>query len=349
MLTGDTIRARALELGFDRCGIAPAADLPELLYLRTWLEKGYAGEMGYLARTAARRADVRTVLPSAQSVVALATVYNVDRPYSTQITDTGEARIARYAWGDDYHLVIGRRTDDLLSWMRGQSSVPFDARAYVDTGPVQERVYAQRAGLGWIGKNTCLIDPELGSWLFLSEIICSLHLEPGPPALDQCGACTLCLEACPTGAIRKPWVLDATRCLSYLTIEVKESLPPARRADVGSHVFGCDICQEVCPWNDSAVRTSSREWAPRAALDRPALIELWRRSDTDWRRALRKSALQRAGVRRLRRTVAVALGNSGNPDALAALDDPPGDSPTCADPLVTEHVTWAQRALRGRR
>ena len=348
MLTGPVIKARGLELGFDRCGIAPAADLPELPYLRTWLEKGYAGEMGYLARTAARRADVRAVLPSAQSVVALATVYNVDRPYSTQITDPGEARIARYAWGDDYHRVIGRRTDDLLSWMRGQSSVPFDAKAYVDTGPVQERVYAQRAGLGWIGKNTCLIDPELGSWLFLSEIICSLQLESDPPALDQCGTCTLCLEACPTGAIREPWVLDATRCLSYLTIEVKESVPPTRRADVGSHVFGCDICQEVCPWNDSAARTSGREWAPRAALDRPGLIELWRRSDADWRRALKKSALQRAGVRRLRRNVAVALGNSQNPDALTALDNPPDDSPTCEDPLVTEHVTWARRALRER-
>ena len=349
MLTGDTIRARALELGFNRCGFAPAADLRELHYLRTWLEKGYAGEMGYLARTATRRADVRAVLPSAQSVVALATVYNVDRPYSTEITDAGEARIARYAWGDDYHRVIGHRTDDLLSWMRDQSSVPFDAKAYVDTGPVQERVYAQRAGLGWIGKNTCLINPELGSWLFLSEIICSLQLEPDPPAFDQCGTCTLCLEACPTGAIREPWVLDSTRCLSYLTIEVKESVPPAQRADIGSHVFGCDICQDVCPWNDSAARTAGREWAPRAALDRPGLIDLWRRSDADWRRALKQSALQRAGVRRLRRNVAVALGNSRTADALAALDNPPDDSPTCEDPLVTEHVAWARRALGERR
>ena len=225
MLTASSIKSRAIEAGFDRCGIAAAAAYPELAYLREWIDQGRAGDMAYLARTAAHRADVRRVMPSARSVIVAATVYNVDRPYSTERADPTEAGIARYAWGDDYHDVLGRQLDRLLAWMRAESAEKFEARAYVDTGPVQERVYAQYAGLGWIGKNTCLINPELGSWLFLSEIICSLDLEPDPAGFDRCGACTLCLEACPTSALVEPWRLDATRCLSYLTIENKGRSP----------------------------------------------------------------------------------------------------------------------------
>jgi len=200
----EDVKARAAELGFDLCGVAPAAAHRELAFLREWLDRGYAGEMHYLHRTADRRADVRHVLPSARSVISLGTVYNTDRPYSTEIADQSRALVARYAWGDDYHEVIRQRLDALVDWMRTQSGPEFDARAYVDTGPVQERVYAQYAGLGWIGRNTCLINPELGSWVFLSEIICSLPLEPDPPALDQCGTCRACLEACPTGALIEP-------------------------------------------------------------------------------------------------------------------------------------------------
>src|SRR5437773_9039675 len=215
-MTSSQIKARARELGFDACGIAPAAAHPELAFFREWLDRGYAGEMAYLHRTADRRADVRNVVPSARTVIVTATVYNTDRPYSTESADPLRAQIARYAWGDDYHDVIERRLDRLIAWMREASAQPFDARRYVDTGPVQERVYAQHAGIGWIGKNTCVIDPKLGSWLFRGEIICSLSLEPDPPALDQFGTCTLCLEACPTAALVAPGVLDSTAWLSYL-------------------------------------------------------------------------------------------------------------------------------------
>src|SRR5437588_7757287 len=239
MLTSSTIKDKARGLGFDLCGIAPAGDLPELTFFREWLDRGYAGEMTYLHRSAERRADVRNVLPSARTVVGTRTNYSTDRPDSTECADAGRAHVARYAWGVDYDDVIGGRLDALLSWMRHEAAEPFEARRYVDTGPVQERVYAQHAGIGWIGKNTCVIDAELGSFFFLGEIICSLPLEPDAPALDRCGTCTLCLEACPTQAIVAPAVLDATRCISYLTIELRGAVPDGLRRAVGSHVYGC--------------------------------------------------------------------------------------------------------------
>ena len=265
--------------------------------------------MTYLHRSARKRADVRLVVPSAQTVIVTGTLYNTDRPYSTECADRGRAGIARYAWGDDYHEVIGQRMEALLAWMRAQSPEPFEARAYVDTGPVQERVYARHAGIGWIGKNSCVINPEIGSWIFLSAIICSLPLEVDAPSLDQCGTCTLCIEACPTQAIVAPGVLDATRCISYLTIELKSDIPRERHGGVGSHVYGCDICQEVCPWNAAAPRSADPAWQPRAAWDRVDLLTLARRTDDDLTAALRGSPMQRTGVRGLRRNLAVALNN----------------------------------------
>jgi epoxyqueuosine reductase len=245
MLTAAAIKTKAAELGFDLCGIAPASDHPELEFFREWLDRGYAGEMAYLKRSSERRADVRRVVPTARTVIVTATVYNTDRPYSTESTDPRRAHIARYAWGDDYHDVIGARMHQLLDWMREMSRAsglePFDARAYVDTGPVQERVYAQYAGIGWIGKNTCVISPEKGSWIFLAEIICSLDLDCDRPAFDQCGTCTLCIEACPTKAIVAPGVLDSNRCISYLTIEQRGDIPEEFHDHIGTHVYGCDI------------------------------------------------------------------------------------------------------------
>src|SRR5262245_4662129 len=277
-MTSAEIKAQAARLGFDVCGVAPAAAFPELRFFREWLARGCGGEMRYLDRSADRRNDVRAVLPSARSVIALGTVYNVDRPYSTE-QDDRTAQIARYAWGDDYHDVIGRRMAALLEWMRASSAEPFDARAYVDTGPVQERVYAQYAGVGWIGKNTCVINAERGSWIFLSEILCSLALEPDAPALDRCGSCQLCPAAFPTGAIVEPYVLDSRRCLSYLSIELKGSIPVDLRASFGAHAYGCDICQEVCPWNHRPARSADAAWQPRAAFDAPSLAALWNNAD----------------------------------------------------------------------
>jgi epoxyqueuosine reductase len=335
------IKREAAAAGFDLCGIAGAADHVELRYLRDWLDRGYAGGMEYLRRSADRRADVRHVLPTARSVISLGTVYNTAHPYSAENLDAGRAAIARYAWGDDYHGVIQSRLEVLLERLRSICGNGFEARAYVDTGPVQERVYAQYAGLGWIGKNTCLINPGLGSWIFLSEVICNLDLEPDEPIFDQCGTCTLCLAACPTGALVEPGVLDSTRCLSYLTIENKDAIPEEQRVLLGSHAYGCDICQDVCPYNNTATTASSADqaWQPREGLAAPGLLDLWQRTDDELRALLKGSAMKRAGVRRLRRNLAVAIGNSGNPEAAGVLER--HDQPLCRDPLVEEHIAWA--------
>jgi epoxyqueuosine reductase len=354
MLTSAHIKSKAASLGFDLCGIAPADDFPELSFLAEWLDRGYAGEMAWMRRTAERRSDVRNVVPGARSVIVTATLYNTDRPYSHEQASNrnpapgarspepgAPAKISRYAWGDDYHDVISRRLDALLEWMRSTSGVPFDARAYVDTGPVQERVYAQYGGLGWIGKNTCLINPEIGSWVFLGEIICSLPLDPDTQGLEQCGTCTRCLEACPTGALVEPGVLDSNKCLSYLTIERRSAIPEEHRTALGGHVYGCDICQEVCPYNQPAPRSDDAPWQPRAGLDVPRLVDLWRRSDGDLLALVKGSAMTRAKLAGLRRNLAVAIGNSSDPEALAALREPPGDRASLADPMVQEHVAWA--------
>ncbi len=309
-LTASQIKARAQELGFDACGVAPAGDLPELRLFPDWLARGYAGTMAYLARSADRRADVRRVLPSARSVVVTATVYNTSRPYSTESADPSRAEIARYAWGDDYHDVIGRRLEHLLEWMRRSSPDPFEARAYVDTGPIQERAYARHAGIGWIGKNTCVINPRLGSWIFLGEIICSLPLAADEPSHDQCGTCTLCIEACPTRAIVEPGVLDSTRCISYLTIEHRGEIAPELGASMGSHVYGCDVCQEVCPYNQVAPASADPAWQPRAVWDRPALADLARLRDEDLTHELEGSAMSRAKPAGLKRNIAIAIANA---------------------------------------
>ena len=347
VLTSEAVKREASAAGFDLCGIAPAAAFPELTFLHEWLDRGYAGEMHYMHRTAERRADVRNVMADAKSVISLAVIYNTDLPYSTENADPSRAAIARYAWGDDYHGVIERRLQTLVDRLRTVAGDGFEARAYVDTGPVQERVYAQRAGLGWIGKNTCLINSELGSWIFLAAVICNAALEPDAAALDQCGTCTLCLDACPTHALVEPGVLDAAKCLSYFTIELKGAIPAEYRDALGGHAYGCDICQEVCPWNLSPTVAASTDapWQARAGLDGPRLLDLWGRTDDQLRALLKGSAMKRAGVKRLRRNLAVAIGNAG---AAAAVDPLTKQrEATCLDPLVAEHVAWAVEKLGG--
>jgi epoxyqueuosine reductase len=309
MLTGTSVKARARALGFDLCGIAPAEAVPEAERIREWVARGYAGDMGYLPRTARRREDVRRYLPSARSVIVTGTLYNVQRPYSVEVADPAQAIVSRYAWGDDYHEVVGRRLDQLLEWMRAEHGAPFEAKACVDTAPVHERAYAQAAGVGWIGKNGCVIDDQIGSWVFLGEIVCSLPLAPDAPAFDQCGTCALCLEACPTGALVAPHVLDARRCISYLTIELRREIPETFRAGIGTRVYGCDVCQDVCPWNQSAPVSDDPAWRPRAWLDHPRLVDLSRRTDAELVELTRGTAMTRASVTALRRNIAVALAN----------------------------------------
>ncbi len=344
-LTSNAIKDRARELGFDLCGIAPAGTFPELEFFKQWIDRGYAGTMGYLPRSAERRSDVRKVLPSARSVIVTGTLYNGGQPYSIERKDVTRGEVARYAWSRDYHDVIGERLDSLVAWMTERHPDPFDARAYVDTGPVQERVYAQYAGLGWIGKNTCVINPELGSWLLLGAIICSLPLEPDSPSLDRCGTCTLCLEACPTGAFAAPHELDATKCVSYLTIEYRGSIPEGQRAAIGNHIFGCDVCQEVCPWNAAPVHVADPSWSSREDLNLSSLIDLWRCTDEELAAFIGDTAMTRAGVKGLRRNIAVALGNSGDERALDALKDVSAVEGMASDPLIAEHLTWAMAKL----
>ena len=344
-ITASDVKRQAIACGFDLCGIAPAEALPELQFFREWVGAGYAGEMDYLARTVDRRTDVRQVLPSARSVIVFGTIYNTDKPYSTENADPAQAAVARYAWGDDYHVVIQSRLESMRAWLRAEAGEGVEAKAYVDTGHVQERAFARHAGIGWIGKNCCVINPDVGSWIFLSEILCSLDLEPDPPALDQCGTCTMCLDACPTGALTAPHTLDSRRCLSYLTIEIKGSIPVEHRPSIGEHAYGCDICQEVCPYNAVPAISTDPAWTARDGLEGRPLLELWQRSDDDLRRLLKGSAMKRAGVRRFRRNLAVALANAGDPAVVPALEAK--HAPLCEDPLVEEHVRWAVETLGG--
>jgi epoxyqueuosine reductase len=301
--------------------------------------------MGWLAQSVELRSDARHVLPGARSVIMTGTLYNTDRPYSDQLP-SGAAQVSRHAWGDDYHRVLWARHNRLVDWMREVSPEPFETSALVDSGPVQERVYAQYAGLGWIGKNTCLINPELGSWLFLGEIITTLALEPDTQGLEQCGSCTRCLDACPSGALVEPGVLDARRCLSYLTIEVRGSIPEELREAVGTHAYGCDVCQEVCPYNRPAPVSDDPVWQPRSAFAPADLVTLWRAPDEVLHQAIIGGPMRRAKLVGLRRNLAVAIGNAGDAAALSALDAGTPDRVSVADPMVQEHVAWARGIRR---
>jgi epoxyqueuosine reductase len=352
MMTSPQVKQRALELGFDLCGIAQAGDVEELARLPQWLAAGYGGRMTYLNRTARVRADVRRWLPSARSVVAVAALYNTDRPHHVEMADPARARIARYAWGDDYHDVLGRRLGALAQWMRDLARTGFEARWCVDDGPVQEKVYARQAGLGWIGKNTCVINPAVGSWILLGVLVCNVDLEPDAPAVDHCGSCRLCVDACPAGAFVEPYLLDARRCLSYLTIEIRGGIPAGQRPGLGAHIFGCDICQDVCPYNAIAPVAGEGCWQPKGPLQEARLETLWAMDDAALDRTIEGTALRRAGIRGLRRNLAVAIGNAGHPLAsilgAAPVPGPPagGGRTSLGDPMVAEHVEWARSQSR---
>ena len=333
-MTPSDLKARAAQLGFDLCGIAPAENVPELAMLDDWLARGYGGGMAWLARTADKRQNIQLVLPGARSVIVLGTVYNTARPYSIEVADPGAAVISRYAWGDDYHDVLPARMAQLLAWMREVAPEPFEARAYADTGPVQERVFAQYAGLGWVGKHACLINETLGSWLFLSVIVTTLTLPADAPGVDQCGTCTLCIEACPTQAIVAPRMVDSTRCISYLTIEERGEIPAPLRAGLGNRVYGCDVCQDVCPFNQAPAISTDPAWQPRPGLDGVTARALWQTSDADLRTLTRGSAMTRAKLPMLRRNLALALQAAGDAQALDESDD----RPSAADALVRRHI-----------
>ena len=311
MLSADVVKARALACGFDLCGIARAERHPKLARLAEWINAGYAGEMTYLANSFDERMDPALALPTAKSIISVAVVYNSDQPYSTTVTDPERVAIARYAWGEDYHDVMRRRLRALLAALVEDAGPGFEALSCVDHEAIQERVFAEAAGIGWIGKNTCVINPQLGSWLFLGELITNAELEPDTPVADLCGTCTKCIEACPTEAIlapaaRAPYTVDATRCLSYLTIETRGEIDPAMQPAVTRQIYGCDICQDVCPWNRKAAVSADPAWQPREGLAFPPLAALVAMSDAEWSAKLKGSAMKRAGLARIRRTLRYA-------------------------------------------
>jgi len=349
-------------LGFDLCGIAPAAEFPELAHLDDWLDRGHAGEMRYLGD--ARRRSPALAMVDARSVIVCALNYNTPLPSSTDGPAPGEPGtgprgwISRYAWGDDYHAVLGEKLETLVEHLHREIAEPFEARAYVDAGPVVERVAAKYAGLGWLAKNTCLINEELGSWLFLGVIVTTLELrsslgsgEAPPP--DLCGNCSLCIEACPTSAIVEPYVLDARRCISYLTIELRGVIPLALREPLGRHVFGCDICQDVCPWNRRALTTALPSFQPRQREGRslfcPELEWLVSLTEEEFRSVFRESPVKRAKWRGLVRNACVAIGNSGlrpgeprHSEICARLTQ----LTECGDAILAEHAQWALYRLQ---
>lgn len=344
MISSTAIKEQARTLGFDLCGVAPATALPELTRLEEWLDRGYAGEMMYLHKTADVRADIRNFLPAARAVIVTASNYFVR---SADVPE--QHHIARYAWGDDYHVVLAERLEQLAAWIRERATVPVESRVFVDKHPVQERVFARHAGLGWIGKNTLLINRDIGSYTFLAGLAVSLDLEPDSPTEDLCGSCTLCLDSCPTGALVDEYELDATRCISYLTIEHKGSIPEPQRAQIGDHVYGCDVCQDVCPFNLAPLSTADPAWQPKAGRAAATPAELWARSDFDLHALVAGSAMTRVTLSRLRRNVAVVLGNSGEPETLDALERAGGGVRRAAQSadtdLVKEHVDWAKATL----
>ncbi|HEX7285377.1 MAG TPA: tRNA epoxyqueuosine(34) reductase QueG [Candidatus Angelobacter sp.] len=344
----------AARAGFGLAGVAPVRDeeFPELAAFQQWIAEGQAGEMRYMeARTESgelRRASARNTAPWARSVVVCAMNYNTQQPYSTQVNDRGRGWISRYAWGaTDYHDALMprlRQVEAAITELARQDGLPVETRCYVDTGPLVERVYARYAGVGWMGKNTCIMDEKLGSWLFLGVVLTSLELGPDHPAPDRCGSCTRCIDACPTQAIVAPGKLDARRCISYLTIEKRGEIAEELREAMGHHVFGCDICQDVCPWNNksgNAPATSLPEFQARPGLFHPDLNWLAEMDEETFRQTFRGSPVKRTKYSGFRRNVAVAMGNSGNREFVPVLKKMAEDE----DLVIAEHARWAIRKL----
>jgi epoxyqueuosine reductase len=341
----EIIKCSAFEAGFDLAGIASVQEFPELAQFPEWIAAGRAGEMKYLESRnysgQLRRASLKSAFPWARSVIVCAINYNTAHPYSTEASDRGRGWISRYAWSrEDYHDSVLRRLREVEAKLK-ESCAGVETRAYVDTGPIVERVYAKYAGIGWQGKNTCVINQKIGSWLFLGVIITSLELTPDVPAPDRCGTCTRCIDACPTHAIVAPYELDSNKCISYLTIEKRGSIPEEMRADMGNQVFGCDICQDVCPWNRKAPATDEPEFQPRAGLVNPALAWLAEISEAEFRDKFRGSPVKRTKRSGLRRNALIAIGNSGDKSLIPVADRAVHDS----DPAVSEAGRWAKTRL----
>ncbi len=345
----ERIKEKANELGFVLAGVTTPEPPPHYSTFENWLAQDRHGTMNYLAdeRSRTRRADPREILPECKSILVLATPYSspniaLSGTSGGSVVEAGQARgnIASYAWGQDYHDVLPARMKELVQFIEEQAGGPIKNRYYTDTGPILERDLAQRAGIGWIGKNTCLINPKQGSYFLLSEILLDLPLEPDLPMVtDHCGTCTRCITACPTQCILPNRTLDARRCISYLTIELKDDIPTELRPLIGDWAFGCDICQMVCPWNRFAV-----EGDPAFGNQNPphSLTEELEITPQEFNQRFKQTSIQRAKRRGYLRNVAVALGNTAGWHALPVLNDALEDP----EPLVREHAKWALEEIK---
>ncbi len=337
MVHSGLVKELARECGFEISGIARAVPSPDSDRYSQWVARGMAGTMGYLTdRRAHVRSDPKLLLPAVKSIICVGALYNTRAPSPEGIGNRELGWISRYAWGDDYHDVLRSGLTTLAT--RLQAVEPFEFKICVDTAPLLERSYARDAGLGWIGKNTCLINQPLGSWFFLGEILTSLELEPDSPPPDRCGTCTRCIDACPTEAIvpsADDYALDARLCISYFTIESRDAIPEAQRTKIGPHIFGCDICQDVCPWNRKAPFSEEPHFQPSNFA--PPLEKLAHLSGEEFRLLFSGSPVIRSKYAGFLGNVAIAMGNSG----AAKFRDPLEKLAKSPDPTVAEHALWA--------
>ncbi|MEP6698887.1 MAG: tRNA epoxyqueuosine(34) reductase QueG [Verrucomicrobiota bacterium] len=336
-LSKGEIVARAQEIGFDSCKIAAFAPPPHAKEFRAWLGDGAAGEMDWLGRGEEKRCDPQMILPGGRSVIVVALNYFQGNNTAAEAA-AATGKIARYAWGEDYHEIMLRKLKQLSAFLAERGG---EQKCYVDTGPILERDHAAEAGLGWHGKSTMLIDPKLGTWFFLGEILTTLALPPDPPQPDRCGSCSRCITACPTGAITKPHRLDARRCISYLTIELKGAIPLELRPLIGDRIYGCDDCLDACPWNRFASASREAAFAARPASAMP-LRDYLSLDDVQFRILFHHSPIKRIKRRGFLRNVCVALGNVGDCDDLPALQRVASDR----EPLIAEHASWAIEQIR---
>ena len=331
---------RAAAIGFDSCRIAPAAAPRHREQFHAWLESGFAAEMDWIGRGAEKRSDPQKVLPSARSVIVLALNYWQGEE-EKEAGGRENGRIARYAWGDDYHELMEKKLRELDSFLTAAGG---QQKFYVDTGPVLERDFAAEAGIGWHGKSTMLLNRQLGTWFFLAEIFTTLELPFDPPQVARCGSCTRCIDACPTGAITAPHQLDSRRCISYLTIELKGSIPVELRPMIGDRIYGCDDCLDACPWNRFAQVSREAAFSARPAVTQMRLRDFLALDEEQFRNMFRGSPIRRVKRRGFLRNVCVALGNVGTREDLPALVNAARDQ----EPLVAEHAVWAIEQIKQR-
>lgn len=340
------IKAKAQELKFDLVGITPAHPPHDFSFFQDWLHQGYSGQMAYLEKGAQKRKDPSLILEGVQSVICCALNYFTEE--KNPQSDSTSGKISSYAWGKDYHKVVLEKLEALEKFIHEKIAPHAKTKSYVDTGAILERSYAQKAGLGWIGKNTMLINPEQGSWFFLGEILTSLKLAYDTPfQADHCGTCTRCLEACPTNALKEEHVLDATACISYLTLEHRGSIAPEKRPWLGNHLVGCDICQEVCPWNRDPIVTSVQDFFPKEGLNEKgpgilSLEEISKFKPEDFQKFFFESPLKRLKYEGLLRNAVIAMGNSGNTQFIQTLETMKS---RVQNSMIEEHIDWAIEKL----